>query len=316
MSTLIILQWSIIIALALVALVRGAGVFVAGASSLGITYGIRPFLVGVFIVGLGTSLPEFATGLSAVWQGVTDVVVANVVGSNITNILLIGGVLAVLSRAVIIKQDLLRSELPLFVIATVHFVLVLADGVISRIEGALLVITLGAYLWYLFTQNGTSRVTEAVREVSPYRLYDAYTMVLAGALVTMLGAHFAVEGLAVLATGLGISVSILTIVIIAIGTSLPELAVTYQAVRSQETEMAVGNLFGSNAFNILLVAGVPALLVPLTAEPVILELGLYVLVAASVIFFVIGLAKRIMPWEGVMMLAFYGFFLVSLLKFL
>jgi len=118
------------------------------------------------------------------------------------------------------------------------------------------------------------------------------------------------------ATLMLVPVSVLSIVLVALGTSLPELAVSFQAVRRGEAEMAIGNIFGSNAFNILLVAGIPALFVPLISAEVVQGLGLYVMVAASVIFFVHGLARQLRPWEGMMMLLFYGFFLVSLLEYI
>jgi cation:H+ antiporter len=118
-----------------------------------------------------------------------------------------------------------------------------------------------------------------------------------------------------IATGLSVPIGLVSIAAIAIGTSLPELFVSLQAIRNNETDLAIGNIFGSNAFNILMVVGVPGLLTPLVADVVVMELGLMVLLAASLILFVTGLARQIQKWEGVMMLLFFAFFLVKLIEF-
>jgi len=112
-----------------------------------------------------------------------------------------------------------------------------------------------------------------------------------------------------------VPIGLVSIAAIAIGTSLPELFVSLQAIKNKETDLAIGNIFGSNAFNILLVVGVPGLIAPLQADAVVMELGLLILVAASLILFVSGLARQIQKWEGVMMLLFFAFFLIKLIDF-
>ncbi len=308
MDLLLLTQWIIILVVALLALVRGADVFVGGAKSLGIYFGFRPFLVGVLIIGLGTSLPELASSLAAVWQGTTEIVVANVVGSNITNILLIGGLLAAFGGNLIIKQELIKTELPLFVIATVHFLAAVHNGVIERPEAVLLLGTLGAYFWYLIKSNQEEEsVHHRTKVVPEFTRNQSWFWVVVGGLAVIVGAHYTIAMLLNIAEAFAISIGVLTIVIIALGTSLPELSVSWQALKRGEADMVIGNIFGSNAFNLLLVASVPALLIPITADAVVMDFGLVILIAASVIFFVNGLAKHIMQWEGVMMLLFYGF---------
>ena len=317
MDVVSFLTWSVILCLAILALVRGADIFVSGAKSLGIYFGFRPFIVGVLIIGLGTSIPELASALAAVWQGTTEVVVANVVGSNIANILLVGGLLAALGGNLIIKQELIKTELPLFVIATVHFVAAVHNGVIERPEALLLLGTLCAYIWYLLKSPNAHINPAREREITAeYTRNQAWFWLFVGGFAVVAGAHYTIEMILNFAEAFMISVGLLSIVIIALGTSLPELSVSWRALKRGEADMIIGNLFGSNAFNLLLVASVPALFVPIYADNVVMDLGLLVMIAASIIFFVNGLARHIMQWEGVMMLLFYGFFLVSLLKFL
>ncbi len=311
------LLWSFVLTVSLLALVRGADSFVGGAKSLGIYFGFRPFIVGVLIIGLGTSLPELAAALAAVAQDSTEIVIANVVGSNITNILLIGGLLAAFGGNLIIKRELVKTELPLFVIATVHFVAAVHDGVIERPEALLLLGTLGAYLWYLLRSPESHFETEAQKTVqAEHTRNQAWVWVILGGAAVIIGAHYTIEMILNFAAAFMVPIGLLSIVIIALGTSLPELSVSWQALKRGEADMVIGNIFGSNAFNLLLVASVPALFVPIHADAVVMDLGLMILIAASVIFFVNGLARHIMQWEGAMMLLFYCFFLYSLLNFI
>ncbi len=132
----------------------------------------------------------------------------------------------------------------------------------------------------------------------------------------LFGAHYAVEMTLSLANGLSIPVELVSILAIAVGTSLPELSVALQALKNKDTELAIGSIFGSNTFNALAVIGIPALISPLVADTIVMEVGLPVMIASTIILFVIGLSRQIMRWEGIMMLLFFGFFLVKLSYFI
>ena len=309
------LQWIGILMVALFVLVRGADLFVAGAKQIGAALGMNSFLIGVLIVGLGTSLPELASSLAAVVAGTTEIVIANAVGSNITNILLIVGILAMLSGPVKINKNLLQTELPIFFIATVHFVASVYDGVIDRVEALLLVGTLCAYMWYLLSP--ANKAKDEMKDKNGYTgiTLKAIIFTILGIVAVLVGAKYTVDMAINIATGFSIPIGLVSIAAIAIGTSLPELFVSLRAIKSKEVDLAIGNIFGSNAFNILLVVGLPGLLAPLHAGEVVMELGLLVLIAASLILFVNGLARQIQRWEGVMMLLFFVFFLVKLIAF-
>jgi len=303
-------------------LVRGADLFVAGAKQIGAAFGMSGFAIGVLIVGLGTSVPELASSLAAVFNGTNEIVIANAVGSNITNILLIVGVLAAFGGPILINKNLLQTELPIFFIATVHFVASVYDGVIDRMEALLLVATLIAYIWYLLSPSGNPEEEIDAKDRMGVQIKSIVFMVL-GLAAVLVGANYTVEMAVNIATGLAVPIGLVSIAAIAIGTSLPELFVSIQAIRNNETDLAIGNIFGSNAFNVLLVVGLPGLLAPsfgsmtpLMADPVVMELGLMVLVAASLILFVSGLARQIQKWEGVMMLLFFVFFLIKLVEFI
>ena len=312
-----ILIWTAYLAVSIFVLVRGADLFVDGAKKICFSMGMSPFMVGVLIVGLGTSLPELASSVAGVLSGVPEIVIANAVGSNITNILLIVGIIATFGGTIIIKQDLLKSELPIFLIATVHFTAAVYDGVVDRLEAMLLVGTFVAYLWYLFVEAKKEGDISSVakKSSSSESMLKASALVVFGLAGVLIGANFTVENAVNIATAFAVPIGLVSIAAIAIGTSLPELFVSIQAMRSGDADLAVGNIFGSNAFNMLIVVGLPALIMPLPADAIVMSLGLAIMVAASVIFFVSGLARQIMRWEGAMMLLFFVFFLAKLVAF-
>ena len=299
------------------ALIRGADMFVEGAKQIGASLGMSKFAIGVLIVGFGTSLPELASSVAAVMHGTTEIVIANVVGSNITNILLVVGVLATFGGRIVIKRDLIKTELPIFFIATIHFLWVVSDGVIDRVEAVLLLGTFLAYLWYLFVEARDIDAVELQHRGRHQRLLaKSLAFVVFGLIAVILGAQYTVDMVVNIATALSVPLGLVSILAIAIGTSLPELFVSLQALKTGETEMAIGNVFGSNAFNILVVTGTAAFITPLHADAVVMQLGVGILLASSAILFVIGLARQIMRWEGMMMLLFFAFFLIKLMAFL
>ena len=309
------LQWGGMLVAALFVLVRGADLFVDGAKKVGAHLGMSSFAIGVLIVGLGTSLPELASSIAAVMAGTTEIVVANVVGSNITNILLIVGLMAVIGGPILISKNLIKTELPIFFISTVHFIASIYDGVVDRIEALLLFGTFAAYIWYLFSSENNAKDKTVGKKKSGGLGTKPFVFIILGIIAVLAGAHYTVEMAVNIATGFAIPIGLVSIAAIAIGTSLPELFVSLQAVRSGETELAIGNIFGSNAFNILLVIGIPGLITPLIVGEVVTVIGIGILLAASLILFVTGLARQIQKWEGIMMILFFIFFLVKLVAF-
>lgn len=298
-------------------LVRGADMFVDGAKSVGASWGMSSFAIGVLIVGFGTSLPEFASSVVAAIAGVPEIVVANVVGSNITNILLIVGLLAVVGGTITIQKNLLKSELPVFFIATTHFILSLWDGIIDRWEGVLLLGTFGAYLWYLLVEaRGEDSLSLKRKGRRPALEIKSFALIAVGLIGLLVGAKYSVDMIGNIAMALAVPIGFVSITVLAIGTSLPELVVSLRASMKKDLELAVGNIFGSNAVNMLVVGGVPALFVTLPADQIVQELGISVLLASSLILFVAALSGRVMRWEGIMMILFFGFFLVKLTTFL
>lgn len=312
-----VVLWVIFLVIALFVLVRGSDLFIVGAKQVGSSFGMSKFAIGVLIAGFGTSLPELASSIVAAIQSSTEIVVANAVGSNITNILLVVGTLAMIGGRIVIKKNLIKTELPIFFIATTIFSAVVFDGTIERVESFLLLGIFSAYIWYLFVE---ARREHDINMTKPGRRPNielkSVLFIVSGLVAVLFGAKFTVDMVINIATAFSVPIGLISIAAIAIGTSLPELFVSLQALRTKEADLAIGNIFGSNAFNMLVVVGLPGVITPLFAGEVVMKLGLPILLAASAIYFVNGLARQIMQWEGMMMLIFFIFFLIKLIDFI
>jgi cation:H+ antiporter len=300
----------------IVLLVAGAEALVRGASRLATRAGISPLVVGLTVVAYGTSAPELAVTVGAAASGQTDVALGNVVGSNIANVLLILGLSAVIAPLVV-AQQLVRFEVPLLIGVSTVVLLLALDGRIGRLEGGLL--AAGAAAYTVFTVRQSRRETAAVRaeyaEAFPPAAarrgalaLDA-VLVLGGLALLVLGARWLVAGALAAATALGVSELVIGLTVVAVGTSLPEVATSVLAAFRGERDIAVGNVIGSNLFNLLAVLGLGALLAPggLPVAMGALDFDLPVMVAVAVaclpIFFTGHLIAR---WEGWLFLGYYG----------
>lgn len=317
-----LLLWATVFIVALAIMVVGADTFLKNAETIGLKVGMSAFTVGVIIVGFGTSLPEMVSGLIAIVEGAPSIVPANAIGSNIANILLIGGVLAFLGKRIKIDRDLLEAELPFFVISTALFAEIAFDAQVTFVEALLLVGTFIVYVFYLFKDEyeGGAVVEEAEKELkrerySLFRMSEARTLLLlvVGLAGLLVGAKYVIDAVIVLAGMLSVPPSAISITAIALGTSLPELVVSVQAVKSAKFSVAVGNIFGSNAFNISLAVGIPGVFATLPLDTPTFAIGLPVLLVSSFILLVIGLAHRLHRWEGIMFFILYAFFLMQIL---
>jgi len=318
---MVLLFWGIVFVVSLVVMVVGADTFLKNAESIGLKMGLSAFTIGVIIVGFGTSLPEMVSGLVAVLEGAPSIVPANAIGSNIANILLIGGVLAFLGKRIKVDRDLLEAELPFFVISTALFAEIAFDAQVTLVEALLLVCTFLVYVFYLFKEEYVSSavVEQTEKELkrerySLFRLSEVRTvlMLLVGLGGLLAGAKYVIDAVIVLAEMLRIPPSAISITAIALGTSLPELVVSIHAVKSGKLSVAIGNIFGSNAFNITLAVGIPGIFMALPLDIPTFSIGLPVLLVSSFIFLVIGLAHRLHRWEGIMFFILYAFFVMQL----
>jgi cation:H+ antiporter len=315
--------------LGLVALIAGAELLVRGASKLALSFGISPLVVGLTVVAFGTSSPELAVSMQSAWSGQVDIALGNVVGSNIFNVLFILGASALIVPLVV-HQQLIRQEVPLMIGISLLLWALAADRGIGRWEGALLTMLMVAYTLLLVRQSRRetaaaqaqvdAEYTEAFDGL-PKRGWDAHwgvqgLLILSGLALLVLGAHWLVEAAVAFARALGVSELVIGLTIVAAGTSLPEVATSIMAALRGERDIAVGNVVGSNIFNILAVLGISASIAPaaLPVAPVMLAFDIPVLLAVSIaclpIFFT---GNQIARWEGALFLALYAAYTLYLI---
>ena len=300
----------------LVALVLGAGWLVRGAAKLALSFGISPLVVGLTVVAFGTSAPELAVSAGAVLDGKVDIAIGNVVGSNILNVLLILGASAVITPLVVHLQ-LIRQEVPIMIAASVALLLMMLDGVVATWESALLVGAMVIYTVFLVWQSrrqSASADAEFAGEVDLNSTWDRHWsvqlgLILLGLVALVTGSHFLVEAAVTTAKQWGVSDVVIALTIVALGTSLPEIATSVTAALKGQRDMAVGNVVGSNTFNILGCLGISGMLSTsglVVAESVI-HFDAWVMLAVALACLPIFISGReIARWEGVVFLLYYA----------
>ena len=290
----------LVVGLALV--VFGADWLVDGASAVARKAGVSEFVIGLTIVGFGTSCPELVVSLTGAIKGISDISIGNVVGSNIFNTLLILGVTAVLSPIAITKSNKLR-DIPLTFVVTLLFVVFgKFHNDISRLEGIAFLLLFATYIFYCF-KSDSAEIEES--EDKHLKLFAAIALVFAGLAGLVIGGRLFVDSATEIARIAGISDKFIAITILAGGTSLPELATCVVAAVKKKGQLALGNILGSNVFNILLILGASAVVTPLSfASMNWVDLG--VLLLSAVLLFVgcyTGKKDKLDRFDGILLLA-------------
>lgn len=276
----------LILLVGLSVLIVGADVLIRGAAQLAKHLGLSPFAIGVTVVAFGTSAPELFASIGAAIQDETELAIGNVLGSNIANIALILGIGGVL-LPIGVHRRVRLVEIPIMVMFTICGVVLLLDEMISRVEGVLLLVGLIAYVVYIVrthTEDIEHGCQDAVAKIKPVWVDLIY--ILVGIVGLGFGAKVLVMGATDLAVSVGISAGVIGTTVVAFGTSVPELAATIRAATNKQSDMAVGNIVGSNIFNLLSVLGVTAIIKPLTMDP---SMGPHV-------YWMLGVSLMLLVW--------------------
>ncbi len=299
-------------------LIKGADVFVDGASSTAQNFKVSKMLIGLTIIAFGTSAPELAVSVSALASGSTDMVLGNVIGSCILNILLILGLAAVI-RPIRIKTNTVRKELPLcMLISTLLAVLFLDVSLMngdqnqfSRGDAIVVLLFFTVFLYYLITLAKQHKENKTKDEKPKFTLGKSLLFVLLGLVGIVIGSEMVVRNSTEIATAIGWSERLISLTVIAFGTSLPELVTTVVAARKGEQDLAVGNIIGSNIFNICVVLGVPVAIFGSITPASFQMLDIIMLVASAVLLFFFAWTRRkISRGEGAAMLvAFVAYYI-------
>ena len=292
------------LALGFVFLAKGADFFVDGASSIAKRFKIPQLVIGLTIVAMGTSMPEAAVSIKAAISGNADISIGNVVGSNILNILIILGVSSVIFP-LIVKKSTLKVDIPLVIGATcVLFVLGLS-GKVFWWGGLIMLLGFGLYLTYLFI-GAKKNKDEDETEIKDMPIWKSIIFVILGIALIIFGSEFAVETATNLAKMAGWSDAFIGLTIVALGTSLPELFTSVMAAIKKNPDIAIGNVVGSNVFNILFILGITSLIIPINFAPSFL-IDTAISLGCAVLLLVLSLkGGKLKRWGGAIMLISYG----------
>lgn len=340
-----LLQFALL-AVGFVILIKGADTFVDGASATAENFKVPKMLIGLTIVAFGTSAPEFAVSVKSILSGNPDMLLGNVIGSNILNILLIVGV-AALVKPLVVQNNTVKKELPIVILMTLMFATLILDHVIdptkvsdySRQDGIVIVLAFSIFIYYLIQMNRTKKTTNELKKVNDtlellegtktaeevkekeeekpsMKLGKAILFTIIGIVAIVAGSDIVVDSASKIAGMFGVSERLIALTIVALGTSLPELVTSIVATKKGEVDLAIGNVVGSNIFNIGIVAGIPIALFGGIPEITFSLVDLAVMVFAAIMLYLFARDdRRISRLEGMILLsifiAYYSYVTIS-----
>ncbi len=305
---------------AIIGVVKGADWFLGAAEKIGVTLRLPPFILGVLLVGFGTSLPELATSIAAVADNVDTVTISNIAGSNIANIFVILGLSTIALGTIKFDKDLIDLDIPLLVGITALFCIMLVDGDLTRSEGITLLLGFVGYVVYSLGykeekghHKGLVSLIASISKGSETKVEHnkklttpaTYVVLIASVALLGLSSKLAVDSLLEIVTELEIAVEVLTFFALAIGTSLPELTVSLKALKQGKGDLVVGNVIGSSMFNILLIGGVASVMKTQYVDPLLVGWMIVGLALSALLLMAGGISKRIHLWEGMIYILIY-----------
>src|SRR3989344_1146085 len=301
-------------------LIKGADFLVDGASSIAKKFGISALVIGLTIVAFGTSAPELIVNIFASIQGNTDIAIGNILGSNIANILLILGISAMIFPLAVGKGTVWK-EIPLGLLAIIVVAIMANDKLIdggafsglTRIDGFILISFFIVFLYYTFGISKTegAEVPKESNSIHTYSFFRSGVMVVVGLTGLTLGGKWIVDSAVIIAEQIGLSQAVIGLTIVAIGTSLPELATSAIAAYKKNTDIAVGNIVGSNIFNIFWILGISAIINPLPFPSILMRDVIMTIIATLLLFVILFIGKRhvIERWQGASFVVIYIIYL-------
>ena len=301
----------LILIVGFIILIYGADIFVDGASSLARNFKLSPMLIGLTIVAFGTSAPEFAVSIQSLISNNGDMILGNVIGSNILNTFLILGACALI-HSLTVKNNTVKKELPIALLLTSLFIVLMADGMFSlgensftRQDGIVLLLFFLVFIYYLISMMRNKVDTDQDTPIK-YNKFKSSLLTILGIVGIIMGSRFVVDGASTIAEILGVSQRMISLTIVALGTSLPELATSIAATRKGEYDIAIGNVIGSNIFNIGIVVGLPVAILGGINNIAFNYVDLGVLFVAALVLFIFSFNDRkITKAEGIMMLMLF-----------
>ena len=300
----------ILLALGFVMLVKGADLFVDGAAGIATKFKIPQLIIGLTIVAMGTSAPEAAVSITAAAKGNAEITIGNIIGSNILNIFIILGISAVITSLAIAKSTI-RVDLPVVIGSTILLLILGLDGKIALIDGIILLVVFVSYMAYLFVsaKKGMQNEEEPQKELS---LIKALLFTVIGLILIVWGSDVTVDAATELAKSFGLSERFIGLTIVALGTSLPELFTSVMAARKKNADIAVGNIVGSNIFNILFVVGISSCIIPVPFARSFIFDTIVAAIAVIMLWLFSAKNKKLGRVAGIVMLVSYAIYFIMI----
>ncbi|MFI3249529.1 MAG: calcium/sodium antiporter [Eubacteriales bacterium] len=285
-------------------LVKGADYFVDGASSIAKFFGMPSLVIGLTIVSIGTSAPEGAVSITAALSGSNDIAVGNLIGSNIFNTAVVVGVCAII-HAITVDKQIIKKEFPFMIICSILTGILLLDGVVSRVDGAILFVAFLTYMVNVLIYALKSKAEPSEDTARPNMIRASLTCLI-GAAAIVVGGDFVVDAAQQIALSFNLSESVIALTVVALGTSLPELVTSIVAANKGESDIAIGNVIGSNIFNMLFILGLSSMISPITpSATAVIDVSVFILIAISV--YLISRAKeKINLISGILLVSTYA----------
>lgn len=300
----------LLLTLGLIVLITGAEFLVRGAVRLALRFAISPLVIGMTIVSFGTSAPELLVSLKGVLSGYPDVSVGAVVGSNVANLGLVLGV-TVIIFPIVVKLDSIRIDWPMLMLASLLFYIFAFNGELNFWEGLAFVLILSAFTFWLIRKSRIKgKALRAEQEIPDEAPKDSTLKDILFVTIGLAGLYFGsdwlVTSVVVIAENYGVSEKVISVSVVAFGTSVPELVTSAVAAFRKETDISIGNLIGSNIFNILAILGITALVHPLSINPSVMSFDVYFMLGIAVLLLPLMLfGKKVGFWKGVILILFY-----------
>lgn len=306
----------LVFTISLGSLLFSSKLFTETAEKIGIYFKIPPFIIGVVILGIGTSLPELATALSAVYQGHSEIVIGNVVGANIANILFVLSITAIVGKQLLVDKEVINIDLPILLSSVILLYLTTLDGTFTKMDGTISLSIILTYIIYnIHTERElttpetkilkTLKKEEKNEEKQNPVLIRYFLLLIVTSGLLYLSSNYTVESILAISEILGISSEILAITIVSIGTTLPELTVSIIAALKGNADIAIGNVTGSNIFNTLAVMGIASMAGAINIPIQIIAFTIPTLILITILYMFVIIDKQITRWEGITLLFLY-----------
>ena len=313
---MVLVSWILILCISLILLIKSSDLFTGSAEDIGLSMRIPAFIIGVTIVSVGTSLPELLTALFAIKAGTSEIVIGNVIGSNVTNIFLGLGILPLIIGYFTITKNLVSVDLPILIGSSFFIAATCFDGVFTRFEALFALAGFFIYIKYAVSEHREYKKKLEEDQAKTHKIKPKTIFILIISCVTLyFSAEYTVKSIIMIAEIINIGTEVITASIVALGTSLPEIMASVVSAKKGNIDIAVGTLLGSNIFNAFAIMGISGLAGTLVIPDNMVRYGIGMLILATLLYFFITLDREITKFEGSLLILFYGLFIGKLFNF-